>query len=362
MSGHEIKYIEEAFRDNWIAPHGPNIDAFERQLESFLGEEVKVSALTTGTAAIHLALIMAGVQAEDYVICQSLTFAASVNPVRYLGAHPIFVGSEEETWNLCPNALEDAIKFAISKNKKPKAIIAICLYGMPYKVDEIRSIADQYEIALIEDSAEALGSKYKGKNCGTFGDYSVLSFNGNKIITTSGGGALVTKSQFEKDRVLFLATQAKDDFDHYEHTSIGYNYRMSNISAGIGRGQMMVLEERIEQRRQNHEFYQHLFADIPEINLFTEPNEDFYSNHWMNVITIDRSTDVLNKDSIKQCLLQNNIECRPLWKAMHLQPIYNDYKYFGSSFAENLFQRGICLPSGSALNQEDREKIAKVFS
>ena len=362
MSGHEIKYIEEAFRDNWIAPHGPNIDAFESQLEMFLGDGVKVSALTTGTAAIHLALIMAGVQEEDYVICQSLTFAASVNPVRYLGAHPIFVGSEEETWNLCPNAVEDAIKFAISKNKKPKAIIAICLYGMPYKVDEIRSIADQYEIPLIEDSAEALGSKYKGRNCGTFGDYSVLSFNGNKIITTSGGGALVTKSQSEKDRVLFLATQAKDNFDHYEHTSIGYNYRMSNISAGIGCGQMMVLSERIAQRRQNHEFYQNLFADIPEINLFSEPSEDFCSNHWMNVITIDRPTDDLNKDSIKPCLLHNNIECRPLWKPMHLQPIFKAYQYFGSSFAEHLFQNGICLPSGSNLKEEDKERVAEVFS
>lgn len=361
MSGHEIKYIEEAFRENWIAPLGPNIDEFEHQLEFFLGDDSNVTAVTSGTAAIHLALVMANVQPEDYVICQSLTFAASVNPIRYLGAHPIFVGSEEETWNLCPNALEDAIRYSINQGKKPKAIIAVCLYGMPYKVEEIRSIAKKYEIPIIEDSAEALGSEYKGQKCGTFGDYSILSFNGNKIITTSGGGTVITRTANEKKKALFLATQAKDDFEHYEHTTIGYNYRMSNISAGIGRGQMMVIEDRILKRRENHEFYKKVIAEISELKLFTEPNDDYKSNHWLNVVKFVAETEFYTLERLRTNFSKQNIETRPLWKPMHLQPVFQHYPYFGSSFANNLFQTGFCLPSGSNLGLQEKERIVKAI-
>ena len=255
MGGEEMKYIQAAFDENWISPLGPNVNGLEQDLERFLDANVHVAALSSGTAALHLSLILLGIKAGDYVICQSLTFSASANPIIYMGAIPIFVDSEKDTWNLCPNAVEDAIKFGISKGKKPKAIIAVSLYGMPYKVDEIKEISERYEIPVIEDSAESLGSAYKNQKCGTFGDLSVLSFNGNKIITTSGGGALIVKNKEFKNKAVFLSTQAKDDAPHYEHTNIGYNYRMSNICAGIGRGQMEVLEKRIAKRRENHNIY-----------------------------------------------------------------------------------------------------------
>lgn len=364
MGGHEMGFIQSAFKNNWIAPMGENVEGFEKDLELYLGEETRVAALTTGTAAIHLALVMCGVEKDDFVICQSLTFAASANPIIYLGATPVFVGSEEETWNLCPEAVEDAIKYCIKEGKLPKAIIAVSLYGMPYQVDEIRNIANRYGVFVIEDSAEALGSCYKGRKSGTFGDFSIISFNGNKIITTSGGGALVSHSDAVKKQIIHLSTQAKDDFEHYEHSKVGYNYRMSNICAGIGRGQMRVLDERVKQKRINHNFYKNLFENFEEINLFDEPSSDFFSNHWLNVITINdlkRSNKNFDSKSIRSQLSHNNIDSRPIWKPMNIQPIFRNYKFFGSNFAERLFENGICLPSGTNLTDEQRSKISVVF-
>ena len=268
MGGNELKYIHEAFDANWVAPLGPNVDGFEKDIEKFLNEDVKVAALSAGTAAIHLALIECGVGYGDEVLCQTMTFSATANPIAYQGATPVFVDSEADTWNLCPIALEEAIQDRISKGKKPKAIIAVHLYGMPYKVDEVSAIAEKYDIPVIEDAAEGLGSKFKGKSVGTFGRFGVLSFNGNKIITTSGGGALVSHTQEDKDKAVFLATQARDNAPHYQHSHIGYNYRMSNISAGIGRGQMEVLQDRVDARRVMNQFYQDLFADINGVTVF----------------------------------------------------------------------------------------------
>ncbi len=361
MGGGEMKYIQQAFAENWIAPLGPNVNGLEKDLEKFLEENVHVAVLSSGTAALHLALILLGVKAGDNVICQSLTFSASANPIIYLDANPIFVDSEKDTWNLCPNAVEDAIKHCIAKGNKPKAIIAVSLYGMPYKADEIKELSEKYEIPVIEDSAEALGSVYKGQKCGTFGDISVLSFNGNKIITTSGGGAMVVKNKEFKNKAVFLSTQAKDDAPHYEHTSIGYNYRMSNICAGIGRGQMEVLQQRIAQRRANHFFYKNLFEDYPMFSLLTEPNEDFYSNHWLNVIQVE-PTNGIDRESLREFFLGNNIETRPVWKPMHLQPIFQDSLYFGSEVAENIFRNGLCLPSNSSMSENDLERIREAFS
>ncbi len=359
MSGNEMKYIQEAFDGNWIAPLGPNVDGFEKDLENYLGEESHVAAVSTGTAALHLALAMLGVGMDDYVICQALTFTASANPIIYLGGIPVFVDSEKDTWNLCPNAVEDAIKSCIAKGKKPKAIITVCLYGMPYNVEEIKKISEKYEVPVIEDSAEALGSTYKGQKCGTFGDISVLSFNGNKIITTSGGGALVLKEQIYKQKAVFLSTQAKDDAPHYQHSILGYNYRLSNICAGIGRGQMEVIEQRVAQRRENHQFYKEILNNIEGVELFTEPNEDYYSNHWLNAIIIEPNHTKNNVDSEKFRLLlsEENIESRPLWKPMHLQPLFKNAEYFGSNIAESLFDKGLCLPSGSNLDDEQKERI-----
>lgn len=362
MGGNEMKYIHEAFDGNWIAPLGPNVDGFEKDLENFLGNETHVAAVSTGTAALHLALAMLGVGKDDFVICQSLTFAASANPIIYLGGIPVFVDSESDTWNLCPNAVEDAIKYCLSKGKKPKAIITVCLYGMPYKVNEIKSISEQYDIPIIEDSAEALGSTYNNQKCGTFGDISVLSFNGNKIITTSGGGALVLKEKIYKQKAVFLSTQAKDDAPHYQHSILGYNYRMSNICAGIGRGQMEVLEERVEQRRSNHQFYKNIFKEIEGIEIFTEPSEIYKSNHWLNAIVINpEKTYGIDREKLRLAFSKENIESRPLWKPMNLQPLFKDAKHFGSNIAENLFENGLCLPSGSSLTDDDRERIFSVI-
>ena len=355
-----MKYIQDAFDENWIAPLGPNVNGLEKDLETYLGNDSHVAALSSGTAALHLALILLNIKAGDFVICQSLTFSASANPIIYLGAIPIFVDSEKETWNLCPNAVEDAIKFGISKGKKPKAIITVSLYGMPHQVNEIKEISQRYDIPILEDSAEALGSKYKNQKCGTFGDFSVISFNGNKIITTSGGGALVTKNIESKNKAVFFSTQAKDEAPHYEHTSIGYNYRMSNISAGIGRGQMEVLDLRVEQRRKNHLFYKELFKDDSRFILHTEPNEDFFSNHWLNVVTIDPEQHY-TQEMVREKFLTKNIETRPIWKPMHLQPIFKGAQYFGSDLAERLFQNGLCLPSGSNLTEKDLQRITATF-
>ncbi len=360
MGGNELKYIHKAFENNWVAPLGANVDGFEADLERFLGSGVKVSALSAGTAALHLALIQCGVQAGDEVICQSMTFSASANPIAYLGATPVFVDSEPETWNICPKALEEAITDRIAKGKMPKAIVAVSLYGMPFKVDEVLSIAQKYDIPLVEDAAEALGSTYKGKACGTFGRFGVLSFNGNKIITTSGGGALVCHSQQEKDKTVFLSTQARDNAPHYQHSEIGYNYRMSNISAGIGRGQMEVLPERIKARREMHTFYQDLFKDIDGVDVFTEPSADYYSNHWLSAIVINPEKTGRTREDLRLAFLEENIESRPLWKPMHLQPVFKTSPYYGGSVSENLFNNGLCLPSGSNLTDEDKERIAQV--
>ena len=361
MGGTELKYIHKAFDENFIAPLGTNIDAFENNLQNFLGESVNVVALSSGTAALHLALVMLGVKMGDEVICQSMTFSASANPIVYQGATPIFIDSERETWNMCPETLEVAIKDRISKGKTPKAIILVHLYGMPAKMDEIMKIANKYEIPIVEDAAEALGSVYKGKKCGTFGGMSILSFNGNKIITTSGGGALVCRKQAQKERVVFLSTQARDEAPYYQHSEIGYNYRMSNVSAGIGCGQMEVLEERIIQRRFNHHFYQKLFENMEGISIFSEPNDDFYSNHWLSAIVIDEERIGFDRDKLQLKFLENNIETRPLWKPMHLQPIFSDAPYYGKDVSEQLFQKGLCLPSGSNMTDNDRERIAKIF-
>ncbi len=363
MGGTEQNYIKEAFDTNWVAPLGPNVTGFEHDLESYLDQNVFVGALSSGTAAIHLGLILLDVKAGDEVICQSMTFSASANPIVYQGATPIFVDSEADTWNICPNALEDAIKDRISKGKKPKAIIAVHLYGMPYKVDEIRSIADAYEIPVLEDSAEALGSSYKNQKCGTFGDISVLSFNGNKIITTSGGGALVARTEAVKEKAVFLATQARDNAPHYQHSEVGYNYRMSNICAGIGRGQMEVLDDHVAKRRAKHDFYEGLFKDHESITVLSEISSDYFSNYWLSALMIDvEKKSGKTSEDLRLLLERENIESRPLWKPMHLQPVFADAPYYGGNVSEKLFEQGLCLPSGSNLSTSDMERIKKCLN
>ena len=357
MGGSEIKYIEQAFDQNFIAPLGPNVTHFEEDLQGYLGENVQVAALSSGTAALHLALIQCGVGREDEVLCQSLTFAASANPIVYQGATPVFVDSEADTLNICPEALETAIKERIKKGKTPKAIIAVHLYGMPYKVEEVHAVAEKFGIPVIEDSAEALGSSYKDQKCGTFGDLSILSFNGNKIITTSGGGALVTKDHKIKERALFLATQARDQAPHYQHSHIGYNYRLSNISAGIGRGQMEVLDKHVQKRRAVNKFYQEIFEETEGIELFTEPGNLYYSNFWLSTIFFDEKRKNIGPEELRLHLEQHNIESRPIWKPMHLQPIFRDAPYYGRGVAEKFFKWGLCLPSGSNLTQKEKERI-----
>ncbi|MCR4030931.1 MULTISPECIES: DegT/DnrJ/EryC1/StrS family aminotransferase [Flavobacterium] len=362
MGGNEQKYVQEAFDTNWIAPLGPNVNGFEKDLEDYLNNDVFVGALSSGTAAIHLGLILLGVKPGDEVLCQSMTFSASANPILYLGATPIFIDSELETWNLCPIALENAIVDRIAKGKKPKAIIAVHLYGMPYKKDSIHAIASKYEIPILEDSAEALGSKYKNKCCGTFGDIGVLSFNGNKIITTSGGGAIVCNNKEVKDKAVFLSTQARDNAPHYQHSEVGYNYRMSNICAGIGRGQMEVLDEHINLRRKMHDFYINYFKNIDGVTVLTEPNEDYYSNHWLSAIIIEPNNfSGKTREDLRLAFEAENIESRPLWKPMHLQPIFEGYPYYGEKKSENLFEKGLCLPSGSNLTDEERVRIKSVL-
>ena len=361
MGGNEQHFIKEAFDTNWVAPLGPNVTGFEQDLEQFLNEDVNVAVLSSGTAAIHLGLVLLGVEAGDEVICQSFTFSASANPIVYLGAIPVFIDSEEETWNICPVALEKAILDRLSKGKKPKAIITVHLYGMPYKVDEIKAVANKYEIPILEDSAEALGSTYKGKKCGTFGTMAALSFNGNKIITTSGGGALVAHSKEVKEKTIFLATQARDVAPHYQHSEIGYNYRLSNICAGIGRGQMEVLEKHIALRREMHDFYVNIFKDCKEVTVFCEPNSDYFSNYWLSCIVIHSNTSGKTSTDLRLALEKENIESRPLWKPMHLQTIFNNYPYYGGKVSEQLFENGLCLPSGSNLTGIDKNRILEVL-
>lgn len=359
MGDSELNYINDAFNSNWIAPIGANITAFEKELEKYLGNSVFVTALNSATAAIHLGLILLDVQAGDVVICQSFTFAASANPILYQGATPIFIDSELDTWNLCPIALENAIVSTINKGQKPKAIITVHLYGVPYKIDEISSIANKYNIPILEDSAEALGSTYKGQQCGTFGDISVFSFNGNKIITTSGGGAIVTNNKQQKMKAQFLASQAKDEAPHYQHSELGYNYQMSNISAGIGRGQMEVLDTHIKLRRAVHDFYVTVFENIQGITVFSVKDQDFFSNYWLTSILVnpEETKNGIDKETIRLTLLESNIESRPLWKPMHLQPLYEKYPYYGSKVSDKLFKNGLSLPSGSNLTDYDKERI-----
>lgn len=357
MEGTEQKYVDEAFATNWIAPLGPNVDKFENAIEDYLGNDVYASALVSGTSALHLGLILLGVSKGDEVLCQSFTFSASANPIVYLGATPVFIDSEEETWNMSPELLEEAIKDRISKNKKPKAIIAVHLYGMPYKHDEIKAISEKYEIPVLEDSAEALGSAYKGQKCGTFGDIAILSFNGNKIITSSGGGALISNDRNSKDKVIFLATQARDNAPHYQHSHIGYNYRMSNVVAGIGRGQMEVIDKRVAARRDNYNYYKNQLSKYSEINFLNEPS-NFFSNRWLTCIT---TNSYATREKIRTSLLEDDVETRPLWKPMHLQPIFKDCASYTNGVSERLFEIGLCLPSGSNLEPSDLLKTTQLI-
>lgn len=353
MGGNEQNYVDEAFKTNWIAPLGPNVNLFEKAIQDYVGDTVHVAALSAGTAAIHLALEILGVSSGDEVICQSFTFSASANPIMYLGAIPVFVDSEKDTWNISPKLLKDAIVDRIAKGKKPKAIVAVHLYGMPYKTDEVKAVADAYGIPIIEDSAEALGSHVHGTNCSSFGDIGILSFNGNKIITTSGGGALVTKNISFKQKAVFLATQARDDAPHYQHSHVGYNYRMSNVLAGIGRGQMEVLDDRVASRRANFEFYRTRLGHLKEIEFLNEP-EGFFSNRWLSCIL---TSSYEMRERIRYALLEDDVESRPLWKPMHLQPIFKNFPHYSDGTSEDLFERGLCLPSGSNLTNEDLERI-----
>jgi len=357
MGGTEQNYVQQAFDANWVAPLGPNVNAFEVAIQDYLGGQQYAAALTSGTAALHLALILLGVGRDDEVLCQSFTFAASANPIVYQGATPIFVDSEKDTWNISPQHLRHAIEDRLKKGKKPKAIVLVHLYGMPCKIDEILAISKEFDIPVIEDSAEALGSTYKGKNCGTFGDLSVLSFNGNKIITTSGGGALVARDKAHKDKAVFLATQARDDAPHYQHSEIGYNYRLSNISAGIGRGQMEVLNDHVKLRQNMNLFYKDIFTDIGGVEVFSEPSADYKSNHWLSAILVS-STNDKSREGLRRHLETLNIESRPLWKPMHLQPVYKNAPFYGNGTAEKLFEDGLCLPSGSNLTNAERDRIS----
>jgi dTDP-4-amino-4,6-dideoxygalactose transaminase len=360
MSGREQKYIQEAFDTNWIAPVGPNIDAFEKEL----GEYLKISHVTTtnsGTAAIHLALIVLGVKKDDEVMASSFTFSATINPIVYQGATAVLIDCEQDTWNMDPVLLEQAITDRMKKNKKPKAILVAHLYGMPAKMDRILSIARTYDIPVIEDAAEAFGSKYNGIHCGTMGIIGTLSFNGNKIITTSGGGALVSENEEYISRAKFLASQARDESTHYQHSQIGYNYRLSNVLAGIGRGQLEVIEERIAAHRRNNALYCELLSDIPEITFHCEPGETYFSNYWLITMEIRKPTPAFNSELIRVALAADNIESRPLWKPMHLQPVFQTLPAYVNGVSEKLFQTGLCLPSGSNLTDGDIERVVKII-
>jgi dTDP-4-amino-4,6-dideoxygalactose transaminase len=362
MGGKEEEFVQNAFDTNWIAPLGPNVNGFEHDLATYLQEDVHVAALSSGTAAIHLALILLDVQRGDEVICQSMTFSASANPIIYQGATPIFVDSEPDTWNISPNYLEDAIKDRIAKGNKPKAIIPVHLYGMPAKMDEILEIAQKYEVPIVEDAAEALGSTYYGKKMGTFGEISCLSFNGNKIITTSGGGALVTKDKSICDKARFLASQARDPAPHYQHSQVGYNYRLSNICAGIGRGQMLVLNDRVKKRREIFSNYYNLLKNYGGISFQNELN-GMISNRWLSTILLDPAVmpnNITNTD-VRKALEANDIESRPLWKPMHLQPLFKDAPYYGSDISKKLFEKGLCLPSGSNTTNKQFERIVEII-
>jgi dTDP-4-amino-4,6-dideoxygalactose transaminase len=360
MGGAEEQYVKDAFDTNWIAPLGPNVNGFEQDLELFLDHECQVAALSSGTAALHLGLVLMDVKPGDEVICQTMTFSASANPIAYLGATPVFVDSEKETWNMCPELMEEAIKDRMAKGKKPKAIIPVHLYGMPAQINEITTIACQYDIPVLEDAAEALGSSVHNRKCGTFGDIGVLSFNGNKIITTSGGGALVSHDNNVVKNARFLATQARDDAPHYQHSQIGYNYRMSNICAGIGRGQMEVLAKRVGQRRNIYNQYHSRLHGTKGISFAEEP-AGYFSNRWLTTVYINPEEAGYTREQLRLALEKENIEARPLWKPMHMQPVFKECICYGSGISEQLFQNGLCLPSGSNLSTEDMERIFEVI-
>ena len=363
IGGREQDFIKEAFDTNWVVPLGPNVDGFESDLKDYLGEGRHVVALSSGTAALHLALIQSGVRAGDTVICQSFTFAASANPVVYLGAQPVFVDSETDTWNMNPTLLEEAIQDILRKTgKKPKAIIVVHLYGMPAKMAEILEIANRYDIPVIEDAAEALGSSLNGQKCGTFGQYGILSFNGNKIITTSGGGALVCRTEEQAKRTMFYATQAREPAPHYQHSHIGYNYRMSNICAGIGRGQMLVLDKHVARRRTIHRFYSERLQGLSGITVMQAPAPAYNANYWLTCIVINPALAGYTREDIRLQMEAANIETRPLWKPLHLQPVFKDCPYYGEKVSETLFDHGLCLPSGSALTGDELQRVVEIIN
>ena len=354
MGGREQDFIKEAFDTNWVVPLGPNVDAFEQSLVEYLHEDRRVVALSAGTAALHLGLILLDVKPGDEVICQSFTFAASANPISYLEAKPVFVDSEKDTWNMDPVLLEEAIKDRLRKTGKlPKAIIPVHLYGMPAKMDEIMEIAGRYGIPVLEDAAEALGAELNGRKCGTFGELAALSFNGNKMITTSGGGALICRTEEEARQTKFYATQARDAAPHYQHTHIGYNYRMSNICAGIGLGQMTVLEEHVAHHRRVHELYEQAFANVKGIELKSNPDERFHANYWLCTILIDKEETGVDCEELRVFLDRKGIETRPLWKPMHLQPVFAGSPCYVDGTSEKLFEKGLCIPAGPCVTDED---------
>jgi len=361
MGGTEEQFVKEAFATNWIAPLGPNVNGFEQDLELFLGHGSHVAALSSGTAGLHLALVLLGVKAGDEVICQSFTFSATANPITYIGATPIFVDSEKDTWNMSPALLEKAVKDRMANGKKPKAIIPVHLYGMPAKINDIIAIARRYDIPVIEDAAESLGSSVDGQQTGTFGEIGILSFNGNKIITTSGGGALVSRNKGLVKDARFLATQARDEAPHYQHSQVGYNYRMSNLCAGVGRGQMEVLADRVRKRRQIHGQYKNELVNKPGISFVPEP-PGYFCNRWLTAILIDPKVAGFTREDLRLAFEKENIESRPLWKPMHLQPVFAGCPAYLDGTSDALFEDGLCLPSGSNLSDKDMYRIFEVFN
>ena len=362
MSGKEQDFIAEAFKSNWIVPLGPCVDAFEKALTEYVGNEREAVALSAGTAAIHLGLLQLGVGPGDEVLCQDFTFAASANPVVYLGATPVFVDSEKDTWNMSPELLEKAIEDRIKvTGKKPKAIIPVDLYGMPAKMNEIMAIARKYDIPVLEDSAEALGSEINGRKCGTFGDFGVFSFNGNKMITTSGGGALICSTHDAALRTKYYATQAREAVVYYLHKNVGYNYRLSNICAAIGCGQMTVLEDRIARRRKIHAMYAERLNNIPGITVADNPSPEYNANFWLSCFLIDKNITGYSWEKLYEELKNNNIETRPLWKPMHQQPVFEHCAFYGNGVSDWLFDSGLCLPSGSSMTDEDVNRVISVI-
>jgi len=352
----EEEFVQDAFRSNWIAPLGPHVDGFESELCALTGRS-KALALSSGTAALHLALIVLGVKPGDWVLCQSFTFAGTINPVVYQGATPVLIDSEPDTWNMDPGALREAIEEGLRRGVKVKAVIPVHLYGMPAKMAEILAIAREFEIPVVEDAAEALGSAINGEPCGGFGDLSVLSFNGNKIVTTSGGGALLSDNAAWIEEARFLSNQSRDAAPHYQHTRIGYNYRLSNILAAIGRGQLKLLSERVSARRANFERYRRFFEGVDGVSVLPEP-ASYFSNRWLTTILVDPSiTHGIDREALRLALAAENIEARPLWKPMHLQPVFKDAPYFGDALSDRLFEQGLCLPSGSNLTEDEFGRI-----